>query len=243
MSGPMSIRIAWGLALVLLSMATAAPVAERDQQSRPPAQQPHGRLFPPQDLGLLEAPDRAIWQRPDQIMDALAIAEASHVADIGAGAGWFTIHLARRVGPNGRVYAEEVQTEALTAISRRVHAEGLTNVTTRLGLRNDPRLPAGALHAVLIVDAYHEIEDRVTFLRNTARSLRPDGRIGVVDFKLEGGGPGPPTEERVSPEVVERDAVAAGLRLLAQETFLEYQYFLIFGLQPKAAPAATRRPR
>jgi predicted methyltransferase len=191
----------------------------------------HGRLFPPEDLGLLDAPDRDIWQRPDQVMDALAIAEASVVADVGAGGGWFTVRLARRVGPNGIVYAEDVQAEPLTAISRRVAAEGLRNVKTVRGLRNDPRLPARSLHAALMVDAYSEIEDRVTFLRNLAKSLRPDGRLGVVDFTLEGGGPGPATEERVSPDAVIRDAGKAGLRLFRQETFLEYQYFLIFELQ------------
>jgi ubiquinone/menaquinone biosynthesis C-methylase UbiE len=226
-------------------IAASSPQAQQSQSQRTQTPPAHGRLFPPQDLGLLEAPDRAIWQRPEQIMDALGVAEASVVADIGAGAGWFTIQLARRVGPNGKVYAEEVQTEAVRAISRRVTAEGLTNVKTVLGLRSDPKLPVGALHAVLIVDALHEVEDRVTFLRNVARSLRPDGRIGVVGFKLEGGGPGPPTEERVSPEIVIRDATAAGLQLLPQETFLEYQYFLIFGLEPKPTTTAakTKRPQ
>src|SRR6187401_3415608 len=85
------------------------------------AQQPrnHGRLFPPQDLGLLEAPDRDQWQRPDRIMDALAIADASVVADVGAGSGWFTIRLARRVGPQGMVFAQDVQRVMIDAIQRR----------------------------------------------------------------------------------------------------------------------------
>src|ERR687897_3347128 len=93
------------------------------------AQQPrnHGRLFPPQDLGLLEAPDRDQWQRPDRIMDILKIADASVVADVGAGSGWFTIRLARRIGPQGLVYAEDVQKEMINAISRRVSREGLGN--------------------------------------------------------------------------------------------------------------------
>ncbi len=86
----------------------------------------------------------------------------------------------------------------VTAISRRVAAEGLLNVKPVLGKGSDPGLPPSTLHAILMVDAYHEIdESRVTLLRNLAKSLRPEGRIGVVDFKLEGGGPGPPTEERV----------------------------------------------
>jgi ubiquinone/menaquinone biosynthesis C-methylase UbiE len=191
--------------------------------------QSHGRLFPPSDLGLLEAPDRDLWQRPDQIMDAMGIADASVVADIGAGSGWFTIRLARRVGPQGLVYAEDVQPEMINAITRRVLKEGLTNVRAVRGQNNDPRLPAGSLDAILVVDAYHEIEDRVTMLANLARALKPQGRIGVVDFKLDGTGPGPSIEERVSPDVVVKDAAKAGLRLVHQEPFLQYQYFLIFG--------------
>jgi ubiquinone/menaquinone biosynthesis C-methylase UbiE len=171
-------------------------------------------------------------------MDAMAVAEASIVADVGAGSGWFTIRLARRVGPNGVVYAEDVQSEALTAISRRVTAEGLKNVRPVLGQAGDARLPAGRLHAILIVDAYHEIEDRVALLANLAKSLRPEGRIGVVDFRLEGGGPGGPTDERVSPDVVVSDAAKAGLRLLSQETFLPFQYFLIFGLESRQTTSA-----
>ena len=189
---------------------------------------PHGRLFPPQDLGLLEAPDRDQWQRPDRIMDALGIADASRVADIGAGSGWFTIRLARRVGPQGVIYAEDVQQEMLNAISRRVQREGLSNVRPVLGRGADPRLPDASLDAVLIVDAYHEIEDRVTLLRNVASALKPQGRVGVIDFKVDGGGPGPDIEERVDPDVVIADARRAGLRLVSTEAFLTYQYFLIF---------------
>ena len=189
----------------------------------------HGRLFPPSDLGLLESPDRDLWQRPDQIMDAMGIADASVVADIGAGSGWFTIRLARRVGPQGLVYAEDVQPEMINAIRRRVQREGLTNVRAVRGQNSDPRLDAGSLDAVLVVDAYHEVEDRVTMLANLARALKPQGRIGVVDFKLDGTGPGPSPEERVSPDVVVKDAAKAGLRLVRQEPFLQYQYFLIFG--------------
>ena len=189
----------------------------------------HGRLFPPSDLGLLDAPDRDLWQRPDQIMDAMAIADGSRVADIGAGSGWFTIRLARRVGPQGMVYAEDVQQEMINAISRRVSREGLTNVRPVLGLKNDPRLPSRALDAALMVDAYHEVEDRVTMLANLAKALKPQGRLGIIDFRLDGTGPGPAPDERVSPDVVVKDAEKAGLKLIRQEPFLQYQYFLIFG--------------
>jgi ubiquinone/menaquinone biosynthesis C-methylase UbiE len=207
--------------LVGLGLLTAPLAAQR------------ARLFPPQDLGLLEGPDRDAYQRPDQIMDALLIGEGSKVADIGAGGGWFTVRLARQVGPNGRVYAEDIQTEMVQAIERRVQREGLQNVVTVLGTPTDPKIPDGSLDAVLIVDAYHEMEAPVTLLRNIAKSLKPTGVIGIVNYKKDGGGPGPAMEERVDPELVVRDARAAGLELRKRENFLRYQYLLIFGLPRK----------
>jgi len=190
--------------------------------------QQHARLFPPEDLGLLEAPDREIWQQPEKIMDALGIAENSVVADLGAGGGWFTIRLARRVGPNGRVYAEDIQPQMIKVIERRSALEGLKNVIPQLGKAEDPGLPAGKLDAVLAVDSFHEVEKPVPLLRNVALSLKPDGLIGIVGFTKDGGGPGPLMEERVDPDRVVRDAEAAGLRLVKRETFLKYQYMLVF---------------
>ena len=212
-------------AIVLLALAVALPV----QQNAP-----HGRLFPPQDLGLLEMPDRDKWQKPDQIMDALNIADGSAVADTGAGAGWFTIRLARRVGPRGIVYAQDVQREMLEAIRRRVAKEGLENVQTRLGQGSDPNLPASSLDAVLVVDVYPEVEadHRVRFLQNLTASLKPNGRIGIVNYKPGQGGPGPSSADeglRVDASVVEQDAATAGLRVLSRETFLPYQYLLVLG--------------
>ena len=190
----------------------------------------HGQLFRPSDLGVLEGPDRESWQRPDLVMDTLRIGDGSVVADLGAGGGWFTVRLARRVGPNGRVYAEDIQRQMIEAIDRRVTREGMKDrVKLVLGTPLNPRLPDGQLDAVLIVDAYYEMEQPVALLRNIARALKPDGRLGLIDFKKDGGGPGPPLEERVDPEVVIRSAEAAGLKLISRETFLRYQYMLIFG--------------
>ena len=162
-------------------------------------------------------------------MDALNIADGSKVADIGAGAGWFTIHLAQQVGPNGVVYAQDVQPEMLESIRRRVRREGLRNVETRLGVGSSPNLPEGVLDAVLVVDTYPEVDvaDRVTFLRNLAKALKPAGRLGVVNYKPGHGGPGP-DEGRVDAAAVEADARAAGLRVLGHQN-LPYQYLLVLG--------------
>lgn len=189
----------------------------------------HARLFPPELLGQLEGPDRDLYQRPDQIMDALQIGEGSIVADLGAGGGWFTVRLARRVGPNGRVYAEDIQPEMIKAIEGRVLREGLRNVVIKLGTPVDPQLDPASVDAVLIVDAYHELEQPVTLLRNVAKTLKPGGVIGIVNYKKDGGGPGPAMEERVDPEQVIADARAAGLELRRRDN-LRYQYLLTFGV-------------
>jgi ubiquinone/menaquinone biosynthesis C-methylase UbiE len=209
-----------GVVFALLMLTVALPAAPQSRSA-------HGKLFPPQDLGLLEGPDRDLWQLPGQIMDALGVAEGSVVADIGAGGGWFTIRLARRVGPNGVVYSEDIQKQMLEATGRRVSKEGLRNVQTVLGMADDPQLP-GMVDAALIVDTYHELDNPVVLMRNIARALKPQGRIGVVDFKKDGLGPGPNLEDRVEPDQIVRDAEAAGLKLVRNETFLPYQFLLIF---------------
>lgn len=212
------------LASALLATALAIPLVA--------AQQDRGRrLFSPEELGVLEGPDRDAWQKPDLIMDALGIGEGSVVADVGAGGGWFTVRLARRVGPNGTVFAQDVQPQMLEAIKRRVGREGLRNVDYVQGSLDDPRLPPGRLDAVLIVDAYHELANPIELLRNVSASLKTTGRIGIVDYTLEGGGPGPPLNQRKSEKSVIKEALQAGLRVVNRvnpESFFEFQYMLIF---------------
>jgi SAM-dependent methyltransferase len=246
-----TLAIAFGLSLPALSTSNStarpspaelgcvdpAPAPEARAEAQTDQARPRGRLFPPQDLGLLDAPDRDQWQKPDLIMDALAIFDGAVVADLGAGGGWFSIQLARRVGPNGIVYAEDIQPQMVEAIDRRMRREGLTNVQTRHGTPDDPRLPAGRLDAVLIVDAYHEIEDPVALLRNVARSLKPSGRVGIVDFNAGCGGPGPALEERANPDMVIQVAEMAGLRLQTREAVPPFQYLLVFVRNAQAGGA------
>jgi len=208
------------LAASALAIVASLPLVAQDRPRR---------LFPPEELGVLEGPDRDAWQKPEQVMDALGIGERSAVADVGAGGGWFTVRLARRVGPNGKVYAQDVQQQMLESISRRVAREGFSNVIYVRGGRLDPKLPKAALDAVLMVDTYHEFGNPVALLRGAGVALKPGGRIGIIDFGMDGGGPGPLFSERVKEERVVEQAAEAGLRLLGRETFLEFQYFLIFG--------------
>jgi ubiquinone/menaquinone biosynthesis C-methylase UbiE len=216
----MRVRFSLLASLVVMSLVCGeAPVKGQSP--------PRSRLFPPGELGQLEGPDRDEWQQPERVMDALGIADGAHVADIGAGGGWFTIRLAKRVGPNGKVYAEDVQTPMIEAIKRRVEREGLQNVQTILGGFVDTRLPVGDVQAALLVGLYPQIGDPVALLGSVRASLAPNGRLGVIDFKPGQFGPGP-DENRAAPETIIRDADAAGLRLVKHETFLRYQYLLIF---------------
>ena len=167
-------------------------------------------------------------------MDAIGVAEGSKVAELGAAGGWFTLQLAERVGPNGRVYAEDIQPAMLEGIRRRMQSENITYVTTVLGTPSDPHLPPG-LDAALISDAFHEMDDPddpklvVTLLRNVARSLKPQGRLGIVDWTPGSGGPGPEADHRVDPKTVIAAARAAGLQLVTREDFPPFVFLLVFG--------------
>ncbi len=207
---------------LLAAAAGPAPAQTTDRHS----------LFPPTDLGMLDSPDRDVWQKPDQIMDALGIADGSRVADIGAGGGYFTVRLSRRIGPHGIVWAEDVQPAMLEAIERRVAkdlSKDIHNVRTVKGSSVDPMLPAGSVDAAIILEAYQEIQygNPLLFLQNVRKALREGGRVGIIDYKKAGGGPGP-DGGRPDPETVISVAEKAGLRLLKRETFLPFQFFLIF---------------
>lgn len=209
----------------------AAPQAAAASQAKPKT-----RLFPPLSLGVLEGPDRVQWNKPDLIMDALNIADGSIVADLGAGGGWFTVRLAQRVGPKGQVYAEDIQKLMIEAIKRRVARENLTNVHTVLGTTKDSRLPPG-LDAIVIMGAYNEMEDPVALLKDAAASLKPQGRIGVVEYTAGAGGPGPDPDQRVSPETVLKGATAAGLPVISQQPIPPFMYMIILGKGTPSGPS------
>ena len=183
------------------------------------------------------------------IMDDLNIADGAVVADLGAGGGWFTIQLARRVGRNGLVYAEDVQPAMLDAIRRRAQRENLTNVRTVLGTATDPKLPPG-LDAALIVDVYHEMacaakpscDEPVALLKNVARSLKPQGRLGIVDFYPGRGrarsGARRTRRSRHGRQGRRRRRACSSSSARAVPPF-QFQYLLVFGRAPSARVVAV----
>ena len=201
--------------------ATKPATQNADKGARP--------MFQATDLGLLEFDDRDRWQRVEEILDNLNISDGSVVADIAAGGGWFSDRLARRVGPAGIVYAEEIQPAMIEAMKRRIQVENITNIQPVLGTPVDPHLPAGTVDAVLIVNAFRDIESPVPLLEHLRGALDRRGLIGVIDFTPGGGGPGPAAEERVAPEAIIAAAEAAHLRLQARYPVPPFEFLLVFG--------------
>ena len=121
------------------------------------------------------------WQRPGDIFAALGATSGSRIADLGAGEGWLTVRLAKHVGPTGRVFASDISDEALTRLGENLTRDSLRNVELVLAEDDDPRLPFGTLDGVVILNAYHEMTQRVAVLDGVKRALRPGGLLVIVD--------------------------------------------------------------
>jgi ubiquinone/menaquinone biosynthesis C-methylase UbiE len=180
----------------------------------------------PEDLAAyiakMEDPARDAWQLPDAVLRALAVAPGQTVCDVGAGPGYFALRLAR-AGAN--VFAVEVEPRILEVLRDRVRAAGAP-VTPVFGLPDDPLVPPASCDLVLVVDTFHHFPDGVAYLRRLARALKPGGRFVNIDFHKRELPVGPRLEHKVAREEFLRTAEAAGFRLVHEESFLPYQYFL-----------------
>lgn len=165
--------------------------------------------------------DHATDERVARLAAALAIAPGSAVADIGAGGGDYTVRLAREVGPGGRIYAVDVSTSALGRLRSRVASEKLENVQVIEGAADDPRLPAGALDAALIVNAYHEMTEHAAMLARIREALKRNGRLVIVEPIGERERSRARDEQtrqhQIAPDVVLREVKAAGFDVVALE--------------------------
>ncbi len=174
-----------------------------------------------------EDPARSAWQKPEEVLDALALRAGQTVCDIGAGPGYFSLRAARRVGVGGRVFAVDVDPRILDALRARLERDKVENVTPVLGIGADPLLPPATCDLILVIDVYHHFPDRAAYLRRLVPLLRPGGRLAVIDWHKHATPIGPPQEHRVAREEVLTDAAKAGLRVTAEPTFLANQYFLM----------------
>ena len=162
------------------------------------------------------------WQQPERVIADLGLAPGARVADLGAGGGYFTFRLARAVGPEGHVYAVDVD-DAMTAhIAKQAAAEGLTNVSSVLAAPDDSRLPE-PVDLFFTSNTYHHLEDRTAYFRGVReRMLRPGGRLAIVEYRPE------ETSHATARETIEAELAAAGFQLEKSFDYLERQHFLVF---------------
>lgn len=194
--------------------------------------------------------DRDAWQRPEQVMDALALDAGSAVADVGCGDGYFTLHLASRVGRGGRVYAVDIDSEALETVRGKAEERDLPQVETVLGTEDDPRLPDEDLDAVLVVNAYHEMTEHDAMLAAFHRALRPGGRLAIIDKLDDPGERREAYRQRHSlpKSVVLEDARRHGFAFHSEPSGFvrprrggENWYFLVFE-KPRAPESGPQEP-
>ena len=216
-----------GLLAPQLSVVAQRPEpAPQQRESDRPTSKPYTG-----DLSIFEDEDRAKNLQIDRVMDILGVRDGAGVADLGAGAGWFTVRAARRVGEHGAVYAVDINQEYLDYIAERAKKGGLANVKTVLGAEDDPRLPASSVDAVLVLKAYHEIAKPVHLMGHLRDALRPGALVGIIDKNGKGDDHG------VESKVVVDEMGRAGFALVESYDFVKpdhMDYFLVFRV---ASPA------
>ena len=206
------------LAVVLLSAPTLP--AQTPAPPSHPTSTPYAG-----DLSIFEEPGRDKRLQIDRVMDLLQLKPGSTIADIGAGGGWFSVRAARRVGPNGRVIAEDINPKAIAYIQQRAQREHLANIVPLLGTPDDPKLTPNSLDAALMLKVYHEIAHPPLVLANLRAALKPGARFGIIDRNGNG------SDHGLKESIVRDEVEHAGFRQVARYDFTKadgQDYFLIF---------------
>ena len=176
----------------------------------------------------LTRPERETEEEPDKALAAIGIAKGAIVADIGAGSGYMTWRMAQIVGPAGKVYANDIQQKMLDLLKKNVEQRKLTNVETVLGTVDDPRLPAGVIDLVLLVDVYHEFSEPQKMLRRIRESLKPDGRLVLLEYRGEDPSVPIRPEHKMTVAQVKAELEPEGYRMDKVLESLPRQHVLIF---------------
>jgi len=179
----------------------------------------------------LVRPEREAEEHPEQALDALGIARGAVVADVGAGAGYFTWRLAARVGPGGKVYANDIEPKMLDILRRNMMQRHITNVETVLGAADDPKLPRAALDLILLVDVYHEFAEPQKMLRHMRDSLKPEGRLVLLEYRAEDPNVPIRPEHKMTVAQAKAEVEPEGFHLADTIETLPRQHILIFRLR------------
>jgi ubiquinone/menaquinone biosynthesis C-methylase UbiE len=176
----------------------------------------------------LDRPQREKEEQPARLLKILGIKPGDVVADIGAGSGYYTFRLAECVGPRGKVLAVDIQKEMLDLIRERARARGVTNVEPTLGTETDPKLPAGAVDLVLLVDVYHEFAYPYEMTVALVKALKPGGRLVFVEFRLEDPEVPILLVHKMTQKQVLKEMSVQPLRYVKTVNSLPWQHVIIF---------------
>ena len=216
-------------ALVLFTLLLSPGiVAAQDAVKRDEHQMHRLHRDPKAYIGALEDPKRDAYQKPHEVIHALGLKPGELIADIGAGSGYFTFHLARHVGAKGKVYAVDISPDMILHINRRIRDTQATNVVSILADPDDPLLPDQSVNRFFICDVWHHVENQTKYLSLLKKMLKPGGEVVIIDFHKKELPVGPPLQIKIAREDMIKQLESNGFRLTKEHTFLPYQYFLIF---------------
>ncbi|MCC7079198.1 MAG: class I SAM-dependent methyltransferase [Burkholderiales bacterium] len=215
-SGFLACAVIWIASVAFGVSATAAQTLPTHQHRFDDARQ-WAQVF--------DDPARDTWQKPHEVIRALALKPDAVIADVGAGTGYFSVRFAHAV-PKGRVYAVDIEPAMVKHLAERAQRSGLKNVVAVQASADSPKLPQ-KVDLVVLVDVYHHIGDRTRYLRGLRDSLQPGGRVAIIDLRIDSPF-GPPRSARIAPDRVRAEFERAGYVLVQEHDFLAHQYFLVF---------------
>lgn len=235
------IRVSILFFLVLIwavSLTTVANSQERPAPSTDIAPTTYkGRVIAPamsyREAGWLERLDRETTEQPEKVLDALNIKPGSTVADIGAGTGYFSLRLARRVGPHGRVLATDIQPQMLDYLKDNMRAAELDNINPILCTPTDAKLPPNTLDLALMVDVYHELAYPEETILQVRRALKSDGRLVLVEYRGEDVSVPIKPEHKMTLAQVRAEIEPLGFRVQEVFEFLVHQRIIVFVRDPE----------
>jgi ubiquinone/menaquinone biosynthesis C-methylase UbiE len=181
-----------------------------------------------QGASWLDRPEREAEEAPSRAIRALRIPSGQTVADIGAGSGYYSLLLSQAVGPQGRVYATDIQPEMLAILKGKLDARSIGNIQLVLGTESETKLPDASVELAIMVDVYHELQQPQAFLRSVKRALKPGGRLVLIEFRKEDPAVPIREEHKMSIREARQELEAEGYRFDRVLDDLPWQHILVF---------------
>jgi SAM-dependent methyltransferase len=222
------LRTATVVAALVMLLAAAAVLAPAFQSTHPLTGRRIANVMGYSGADWLERPERETEENVEGALNAIGLKPGMTVAEVGAGTGYVTLRMARRVGPTGKVYANDLQPEMLELLRANAAKAGLTNVETVLGFATDPKLPAGKIDLIILVDVYHEFSQPQKMLQGIRAALKPDGRLLQLEYRKEDPAVPILPDHKMSVAQAKTEVEAEGFKLDSVIETLPRQHMLIY---------------